>query len=268
MERKLKVVLLGTGNVAYHLAKRLDQIEDFVLIQIYGRRLEKAREMADAMDSQPEATDQTSEIVLDADYYIFTISDSALPAVWRNMPPTSGIWLHTAGSVPLSTMLPYHTASGVLYPLQTFSKERRLDWSSLPIYIEGANDVVKKRVEHLASALSSLVYEASTEQRQQIHLAAVLACNFVNHLFTLSEDWMLRHSLEPKALLPLIEETVAKVKVMTAREAQTGPAKRGDETTMLKHQTMLSEVNPNLAKLYQMLSQSIGQMYLKNPAND
>lgn len=268
MEHKLKVVLLGTGNVAYHLAKRLDQTNGFSLIQIYGRRLEQARGIADAVGSCPTVVDQTSEILPDADYYIFSISDSALPAVWSSMPPTSGIWLHTAGSVPLSTMLPYHTASGVLYPLQTFSKERRLDWSSLPIYIEGTNEVVKKRVEHLASALSSVVYEASNEQRQQIHLAAVLACNFVNHLFALSEDWMLRHSLEPKALLPLIEETLAKVKVMTAREAQTGPAKRGDEITILKHQTMLSEVDPNLAKLYQMLSQSIGQMYLKNPAND
>ncbi|MDO4691369.1 MAG: DUF2520 domain-containing protein [Porphyromonadaceae bacterium] len=264
MEHKLKVVLLGTGNVAYHLAKRLSQLADFVLVQIYGRHLDKAREVAAAVGSQPEAIDQTKQIAPDADYYIFSVSDSALPTVWDSMPPTSGIWLHTAGSVGLSLMQPYHTACGVLYPLQTFSRERLLEWSNLPIYIEAVDEASRRPIEHLARALSPVVYEATSEQRQQIHLAAVLACNFVNHLLALSEEWMLSHALEPKALLPLIEETVAKVKELPAREAQTGPAKRGDCTTMLKHQTMLEQVNPDLAKLYETLSRSIGQMYAPN----
>lgn len=264
-----EIVLLGSGRVAHHLALRLSRLKGYRITTIYSRQLEHAQTLARTLHAQQEgddetnpfkldisATDTLSELPREADYYIYTLSDSALEVVWQAMPPTKGIWLHTAGSVSLEAIAHWHEKSGVLYPLQTFSKEQQIDWSSLPLYIEGTDRDTLTEIHTLALAISPKVYEASSPDRGKLHLAAVLACNFTNHLIALAERYLEHEGLDPKSLMPLIREMIHKLEYMSALEAQTGPARRGDETTMQQHLTLLNS-NPELQSLYKTLSKSI-----------
>ncbi len=176
------------------------------------------------------------------------------------MPETQGVWIHTAGSVSLEAMARWHRESGVLYPLQTFSQTRNLDWSDIPIYIEGAGEDTLEAIRRLALALSPKVYQASTTDRGKLHLAAVLACNFTNHLVALAESYLAQEGFETKSLMPLIRETMLKLETLPAIDAQTGPARRGDESTIQRHLALL-EPQPELRALYQALSQSITNLY-------
>lgn len=229
------VVLLGMGNVGSHLARVLRQTEGYRLVYHYGRSLGMRLE----------------DIPRHADLYIYALSDSALPEVWAMMPETSGVWVHTAGSVSLEAMQAYHVDCGVLYPLQTFTKGRALDWAEVPIYYEGHEEV-----RRLAEALSRRVYPADSEGRAKLHLAAVLACNYSNHLVALAEDYLAREGFEPKTLLPLIRETMSKLETMPARRAQTGPAVRRDEATLERHRVLL-EGQEELLRIYNVLAESI-----------
>lgn len=258
---KYRLVLLGAGQVGSHLAHRIDECPELELVQIYSRKFASVQALAETLSREPSSTDSLGEVVYDADYYVFALSDSALTTVWAQMPKTRGIWLHTAGSVPLSAMQPYHGSSGVLYPLQTFSRSRCLDWTKIPIYTEATSPELLGNVMSLASMLSPNVHHASSEERQLIHLSAVFVCNFANHLWALGEELMMQQGLDPKTLQPLIEETCAKMLAMSPREAQTGPARRGDRMTIERHLDLLREVRADLIPLYTELSDSIQRMY-------
>ncbi len=252
-----RVVLLGAGRVAFHLAKQLVKVQDFELIQVFSRRLTSAEDLISSIDfsSKVKAVDELSSVNTEADYYIFSLVDSALEEVWSQMPQTKGLWLHTAGSVSIEQMARYHQHSAVLYPLQTFSKERELDWAKIPLYLETL-DNSEMELETLALAFSQNTHWVSSKQRAKLHCAAVFACNFTNHMLALSEELLQKESFEAKTLLPLIDETLAKVHYLPAKQAQTGPAIRGDENTMNAHLEALAD-SPHLAKLYKLLSQSI-----------
>lgn len=280
------IALLGAGRVAVHLARRIVQLEGWRLVEVYARRPEALDSMLAALDTCPDragkavctaggqtdillnqstsregsirTTTELSDLTPQADYYLFALSDAALPDVWAEMPKTQGVWLHTAGSVELQAMAQYHEASGVLYPLQTFSHERELDWSRLPLYIEGANENAHLAAKELALALSPLVYEANSQQRKALHLGAVLACNFSNHLIALAQAWLVRNDLPSESLLPLVRETISKLDTIPAHKAQTGPAQRGDRATLEQHTALLGDL-PQLRQLYTLLSESIIQ---------
>lgn len=251
-----RIVLLGTGHVAYHLAQGIAALEGFVLVQIYGRRPEAVQSLLQALPYSSAVAYSLDDLDPCADYYLFALSDRALPEVWRAMPPTRGLWVHTAGSVPLEAMLAHHHSCGVLYPLQTFSRTRPLDWRDLPLYIEGSTPESYAALEALAIALSGRVAYADSEARGRLHLGAVLACNFTNHLIALAEEYLHAEGLEPKVLLPLVSEMVAKLHTMPALEAQTGPALRDDRPTIDRHLALL-EARPDLQTLYRLLSESI-----------
>lgn len=260
-EIKYRLVLLGAGQVGYHLAHRIEQCPQLQLQQVYSRTLASAESLVDSLRRNTPFTDNLSDVVDDADFYLFALSDSALSAVWGEMPLTQGIWLHTAGSVPLSLMQTHHSSSGVLYPLQTFSRLRTLDWNKIPVYIEATSPEVLEDLLRLASILSPNVHQASSQERQLIHLSAVIVCNFANHLWALGQELMSQQGGDSTALQPLIEETCAKVMTMSAREAQTGPARRGDHLTIKRHLDLLQEVRSDLIPLYATLSESIERMY-------
>ncbi len=228
------VVLLGAGNVASHLVKAIRQTEGYRLVYHYIRSLGMKLE----------------DIPRQADLYIFAIKDSALPDVWRNMPETKGVWLHTAGSVALEDMARFHEDCGVLYPLQTFSKGQSISWHEVPIYYEG-----DKEAQSLAEALSPLSYYADSVGRTKLHLAAVLACNYSNYLISLAEGYLQSEGFEPKVLLPLLRETFRKLESIPAKEAQTGPARRGDLSTIERHLSLLPE--GQLRDIYKMLASAI-----------
>ena len=162
---------------------------------------------------------------------------------------------HTSGSVPMSVFgnLRHH---GVIYPLQTFSKERRVDFSRVPLFIEGNNYLSLHVARLTAEKVSGDVRELDSDKRQQLHLAAVFACNFANHCYELAAEVLERHDLGFDALLPLIEETAAKVQTMHPRDAQTGPAVRFDENVISRHLDMLAD-EPRLHDIYALMSKSI-----------
>ena len=255
-----KIVLIGAGNVAHHLAPALLRA-GMNLCQIYSRTLESARELG--RKTGITYTSDTFAVYPDGDIYIFCVSDDALLSVFKSLRINEeALILHTSGSVPLDIFKPYRQNYGVLYPLQTFSKTRNLDFGEIPLCIEAPDKEVLKTIGQIADKLSSKVYEISSEKRKKLHLAAVLAKNFTNHLYHMAGKLLEKEDLDFNLLRPLIFETAHKVMQMIPENAQTGPARRGDTNILNLHKSMLKD-NRDIQTLYVLLSQSIQQTYSK-----
>ena len=246
------IVFIGAGNVATHMSKAFLKTDNKV-IQVYSRTIEHAQILADEVHA--DFTNDLENIRNDADMYIFSVKDDALPEILHRMPKTGGIWIHTAGSVPQHIFAPYLTNYGVIYPLQTFSKNRSISFSKTPLFIEASNAETRKIIESLATTLSPKVYYLNGEKRQYLHLSAVFACNFANHMYTLAADILENEGIPYDVLKPLIEETAEKVKEMSPRNAQTGPAVRFDKQVMKKHLDLLKDEEKK--HIYRLLSESI-----------
>lgn len=253
-----KIILIGAGNVAHHLAPALLQA-GINLCQIYSRTLESARELG-----KKTGITYTSDIFAvypDGDVYIFCVSDDSLLSVFKSLRINEdALVIHTSGSVPLDIFKPYCLNYGVLYPLQTFSKTRNLDFGEIPLCVEASNKEVLKTLNQIAAKLSSKVYEISSEKRKELHLAAVFANNFTNHLYHIAAKLLEKEELDFHLLRPLIFETAHKVMQMIPENAQTGPARRGDSSILNLHKNMLKE-DRNIQTLYALLSQSIQETY-------
>ena len=249
----MRIVCIGSGNLATNLT--LAWKEAGILVeQVFSRTEANARALAERLGCA--WTSSTGEIINDADLYLFSLKDSALETVASRLPGNSGLWVHTAGSMPLSALEPFATRRGVLYPLQTFSKGRRIDLGNVPFFLEANSEEDGAILEQLARAVSRDVRFLPSEKRRHLHLAAVFACNFVNHIYALADDILREEGIPFEVLLPLIDETAAKVHRLTPREAQTGPAIRYDENVINKHLAMLDKM-PELKALYETLSRSI-----------
>ena len=229
----MKVVLIGRGRLATNLLAALQQAGHEV-VSINSRTLEG--------------------LPLEADAFIVAVKDSALEEVIRRA--TKGreqqLFLHTAGSMPMSLFEGHTSRYGVFYPMQTFSKERLVDFAEIPVFIEGADPVIRP----LAESISRRVYELSTEARKYLHLSAVFACNFVNHCYALSAELLEQHGLPFDVMLPLIDETARKVHELHPHDAQTGPAVRYDENVIRMQSALLAD-NPELQQIYELLSLDI-----------
>ena len=229
----MKVVLIGRGRLATNLLAALQQAVHEV-VSINSRTLEG--------------------LPLEADAFIVAVKDSALEEVIRRA--TKGreqqLFLHTAGSMPMSLFEGHTSRYGVFYPMQTFSKERLVDFAEIPVFIEGADPAIRP----LAESISRRVYELSTEARKYLHLSAVFACNFVNHCYALSAELLEQHGLPFDVMLPLIDETARKVHELHPHDAQTGPAVRYDENVIRMQSALLAD-NPELQQIYELLSLDI-----------
>ncbi|MDD2798925.1 MAG: DUF2520 domain-containing protein [Bacteroidales bacterium] len=248
----MRIVLIGAGNLATRLGIELLQKGEEI-IQIYSRTKDSAKELADKIGTN--FTTQLSEIDETADLYIFSVKDDALPTVLGQMKPNNGLWVHTAGSVPISIFESYTDKFGAFYPLQTFSKKREVNFSLIPIYIESHSAKQLAHLKTLAHSISETVIEASSEQRKQIHLAAVFACNFTNRMYAIAAQLLEEKGLDFTQLLPLIDETASKVHELHPKDAQTGPAIRFDEKIINKHIDSLKD--GELKLLYYSLSENI-----------
>lgn len=249
----MRIVCIGSGNLATNLT--LAWKEAGILVeQVFSRTEANARALAERLGCA--WTSSTGEIINDADLYLFSLKDSALEAVASKLPKNNGLWVHTAGSMPLSVFEPFTTRRGVIYPLQTFSKSRRVNLDNVPFFLEANLEEDGAILEQLARAVSRDVRFLPSEKRCHLHLAAVFACNFVNHIYALADDILREEGIPFEVLLPLIDETAAKVHRLTPREAQTGPAIRYDENVINKHLAMLDKM-PELKALYETLSRSI-----------
>ncbi len=164
--------------------------------------------------------------------------------------------VHTAGSIPMSVWEGHAERYGVFYPMQTFSKQREVDFQEVPFFIEAKRAEDTELLKAIASTLSEKVYEADSEQRKSLHLAAVFICNFTNHMYALAADLLEKYNLPFEVMLPLIDETARKVHELAPRDAQTGPAVRYDENVMSNHLAMLVD-SPALQEIYKLMSKSI-----------
>ncbi|MCL2651277.1 MAG: DUF2520 domain-containing protein [Candidatus Azobacteroides sp.] len=246
------MVFIGAGNVATHLSLALQQ-SGCSILQVYSKTELSASVLGEKL--QVPYSTSLSEINPDADVYIFSVKDSVLIDCIKEMPVVKGIFIHTAGSVPLSIFDGFTNRAGVFYPLQTFSKNRKVSFSGVPIFIETFNKEDEDLLSELANLISKNVSVLSSEKREYLHLSAVFACNFVNHIYDLASQILKEQNLPFDILLPLIKETAAKVCEMTPREAQTGPAVRHDKLIIQQHIELLTDENKK--KIYEMLSQSI-----------
>lgn len=246
-----KIALIGAGNVATHLAQALLK-GGANLCQIYSRSIESARELG--KKTGITYTSETGTIYPDCDIYIFCVTDEALLPLFKSIRINKeAIVLHTSGSLPMQILKSGAIHYGVLYPLQTFTKKRALDFREIPLCIEGSDEYVLRTLRELAGMLSFHVEEISSEKRKVLHLAAVFANNFVNGLYATAAQILEKEGLDFNLIRPLIFETAHKVMLMSPEEAQTGPAKRGDENILNMHKNMLKNDRHGLA-LYTMMS--------------
>lgn len=278
----MKIVLIGAGNLATHLGKAL-HAAGHDMLQVFSRTMQSAETLASLLDAEP-LTD-IAQVRDDADVYIFSVKDSALvqlvAQLCRHEADGLGedgavnalrkakkgeherVFLHTAGSMPMSVFKGMAQHYGVLYPMQTFSKQREVDFSIIPCFVEANDEFAQKQIEGLAREISGRVYQLSSEDRKYLHLSAVFACNFANHCYAISQELLEEHGIPFDVMLPLINETAAKVHEMKPKDAQTGPAVRYDENVIDK-QSKLLENHPHFKKVYDSMSKSIHGLNVEN----
>ncbi len=256
----MEIVFIGAGRLATNLAKALTAAGHTVAA-VYSRTLANATALSSVVGGSP--TDSIQTLPDKADAFILSVKDSAiaelLPALRKGREHQA--FFHTSGSVPLSVFggLP---CCGVVYPMQTFSKERQVDFSRVPIYIEGSCEQAVLLAEAIARSVSNRVERLGSEERRRLHLAAVFACNFANHCYALAAEVLAKAGIPFDAMLPIIEETAAKVHEMSPRDAQTGPAIRYDEQVIEAHLQLLQD-EPQAREVYRIMSESIHQLSTK-----
>ncbi|MBW1617438.1 MULTISPECIES: Rossmann-like and DUF2520 domain-containing protein [Empedobacter] len=251
------IVILGAGNVAFHLTRAL--IENTCNVrQIFNRTLEHAREIGEA--NRISYTDKISEIEK-ADIYIIASADSGIEEFSHYIPYDDVLVVHTSGSSPMS-VLKGDYRKGVFYPLQTFSKERTMRYDNIPFFIEAENPEDLKKLNELGNRISNEVHKLNFASRMQVHMTGVWANNFVNHLYYIAGNICEQNNVPFDVLLPLIQETANKVIEMSPKDAQTGPAKRGDQVIIDRHLEALQD-DSRLLQIYQILTDSIKRVYEK-----
>ena len=250
------MVFVGERKLTTNVTKTIRQ-HGFHITQICRRT--KNSDSVLAHDVKAAYTNKLNEIQSNADLYIISLKDSAfvelIGEICKNK-NEEALFVHTAGSIPMSIWEGYAKQYGVFYPLQTFSKQREIDFKEIPFFIEASTSQNAELLREIASNISDKVYEATSEQRKSLHLAAVFTCNFTNHLYALAAELLQKYNLPFEAMLPLIDETARKVHELTPKEAQTGPAIRYDEQVISKHLQMLAD-DERKQQVYELMSKSI-----------
>lgn len=261
MKDKIRTVaFVGAGNLAWHLAPALDNA-GYPVREVYSRDERNARKLASRL-YQANVKKEPDFIDSDVDVIIVAVSDDAIGQVVTDLAlPEDVILVHTSGSTPMRVLDVAGTEHiGVFYPLQTFSKGVSVSFEDVPILIEGSSAEVGRALETMARALTPAVAAISSERRLALHLAAVFASNFTNHMVTIAFDLMEDHDLDPEWLKPLIAKTLNKSLDAGPTRAQTGPARRGDLGILRRHTEFLKH-NPSLREIYSLVSQHILERY-------
>ena len=248
----IKVIILGGGNVAYHLTNKLLNNTSVELVQVYNRTIETI----EYLKTKTSITTNISELK-GADIYIIAVSDNAIPNLSSKLKFTNKLVVHTSGSVAI-TELQSNSNKGIFYLLQSFSKERKIDFSTTPICIEAEDKKDLELLENLANSISKNCYQINSVQRKKLHVAAVFVNNFVNYLYHIGGEICNKNNIPLQILQPLIQETASKITELSPFEAQTGPAKRNDTKTIEKHKAMLTA---NQQEIYTLLTKSIYKTY-------
>lgn len=258
--KPLKITLVGAGNVAWHLGHALVK-NGMEIHQVISRTLTSARLLARELDAV--ASDNFSRLAQGTDFCIVCVSDDAIPQVLKALDPGDCIVTHTSGSTAMSVMSDNARRYGVLYPLQTFTRGKPVEFEKVPLLVEGNSPEVRDMISYLAGTITRRVIHADSNQRLYLHLAAVFASNFSNHMYALAEKLSLEHGLSFELLKPLIEETTAKATGVSPVKAQTGPAVRRNSVVIEKHLSLLKE-HPDWQLLYRLISESIKNLPAEN----
>lgn len=251
----MKIVCIGAGRLAHHLMPEL-QYSGHVITQVYNRTQWPAVLLSQKLHHADHIT-RLEDLNTDADFYFLTVADDAIAEVATELArlhDLKGIVVHCSGVSGLDLISSSHR--GIFYPLQTFSEHHEVEWSQTPIIITSDKEDISQQLHKLARTISSVVYTMNEEQKSIVHLAAVFANNFTNHLMTLAEDICKQHNVPFEILKPLIYSTFQKATQLGPSESQTGPAIRGDEMTIQKH-LALPEDQPEVKRIYQMITESI-----------
>ncbi|MBC7401249.1 MAG: DUF2520 domain-containing protein [Mucilaginibacter sp.] len=259
----MRITIIGSGNVATHLAAAFKNAGHRI-VQVYSRDMQNAALLAYHVKAEP--IDNLSQIDSETDIFIISIKDDAIGLVAEQLAPYQKLMVHTSGATDLYALLAFSDNVGVFYPLQTFSKAKDVNFRTVPLCIEAADQAIAKGLKELAHTISNSVNDIDSPQRKTLHLAAVLACNFPNYLYSIAQQILAKHDLSFDLIRPLILETAEKVQNSLPASVQTGPAVRNDETTMNNHLQLLQD-NPDLQQLYTLLSQGIIKMGI-NPHGD
>jgi len=255
------VVLIGAGNLATQLALTLHE-KGIQVKQVFSRKIESAKELAEKVNAG--FTNDLSQLINDANLYVIAVKDSAIQEVLENVNlKDDQLIVHTAGSVPMSILEGFSNNYGVFYPLQTFSKSKKVDFSEIPICIESSHLSNFLKLENLGERISNSVNQINSDERKTLHLAAVFVNNFVNHFYAIGADLLHDKKLDFELLKPLIRETAEKIQTMNPFDAQTGPAKRNDQSILHTHLKMLHD-KPELQKIYSFATESIFQFQQKH----
>lgn len=248
----IKVVLIGAGNVAVHMAKAMLRSEHIELIQRFSRNDHNN----EFFDSKIPKTNSIEELK-QADLYLIAINDDSIEPFSEQLEFKQGLVAHTSGSMRLDA-LKCLASKGVCYPVQTFSKNETLDYGSIPFCLEAENVEDLELLKSFAGSISKNVYEINSNQRQKLHLAAVFSNNFSNHMFKIGQDICNENGFSFDILKPLLIETVEKLKTLTPFEAQTGPARRNDQKVIQQH---IKELSGDQKEIYKIITHSIIKTY-------
>ncbi len=248
----MKVVIIGSGNVATVLGKKMKATGTQVL-QVISRTSNNGMKLADALNAA--YCDNILSMRPDFDLCLIAVPDQHISTVVKEMPHTNALLVHTAGSVSQSVLKEAAINYGVLYPLQTLNKKVET-LPAIPVIIDGNSEETKEKLKEFASHWSPMITYAGDEKRLQIHVAAVIANNFTNHLMALVEEFCQKEAVDFKLFFPLIEETINKLGTLPPTVLQTGPAVRGDIATIDKHLQLLNH-QPVLRSLYLKFTESI-----------
>lgn len=245
----ISIVLIGSGNVAQHLIAAFAASENVTLVQVLARNPSSLNHL---LTADKICTDYPQ--IKEADVYLIAVSDNAIASVSAQLPFQNRLVAHTSGSMPLE-VLDAKNRRGVFYPLQTFTKNKAVNFQEIPICLEGENAADYSSLEQVAQAISHVYQPISSHQRKALHVAAVFVCNFVNHLYGIGESICQENELPFALLQPLIAETANKIQTLSPAAAQTGPAKRNDTITINNHLDFLTDDTQK--ELYKLLTKSI-----------
>lgn len=249
----MDITIIGAGNLATHLSTAL-QGAGHNIRQVYSRTEASASTLAERLHCSYTTT--IDGIRTDSQLYIISIKDSALQQLADRFTAISpdALFVHTAGSMPMDVLT--SRRRGVLYPMQTFTKARQVDFSIIPCFIEANNEADETLLMQLCNGISRQVIRLSSDDRKWLHVSAVFCCNFLNHCIALGSDVLQQHGIPFSVMMPLISETIAKLHHLTPAEAQTGPAIRHDENVIQRHLALLAD-NPQLHDFYEQATRSI-----------
>ena len=260
-----RVSIIGAGNVATHLAKAL-HASGHEIVQVYAPHVTSATALAEEVGASPVT--MLSALRDDADAYIVSVKDGAvatvLTEVAASVPAVAAkLWMHTAGSIPVTVFPPEFTRCGVLYPLQTFSKAVPVDMAAVPFFTEGCTPDAEEAIRRLACSISGKVYHADSAGRRQLHIAGVLGCNMPMYLWALAAEVLERAGYGLDVLFPLLQATLAKAETVPPIEGMTGPARRGDHAVMRSH---LDSLPDDIAPVYRFINNEILRRFGHEPS--